>query len=159
MESWKGSGSAERAFPTGWCTPSLRRGKKDQQSISVCSHKQASSCKRQTTDLVRLRYNILAAEIMNKAKTDKAAAKGLFDLVGLEAEKYRLGHTKASCFLSFFSTVCPEGSELRIFQRDYGVLSFHFTLFNSNDFLLAKLFRPSTIGLSLCFVTRFLFDN
>ncbi len=33
---------------------------------------------------------------MATAKTDKAAAKGLFDKVGLENEKYRLGHTKAS---------------------------------------------------------------
>ncbi len=42
------------------------------------------------------RYNILAAELMANAKTDKIAAKALFDLVGLENEKYRLGHTKAS---------------------------------------------------------------
>ena len=42
------------------------------------------------------RYNILAAEIMARAKNDKMAAKGLFDQVGLESEKYRLGHTKAS---------------------------------------------------------------
>ena len=33
---------------------------------------------------------------MASAKNDKAAAKSLFELVGLEAEKYRLGHTKAS---------------------------------------------------------------
>ena len=31
-----------------------------------------------------------------RAKTDKIAAKGLFELIGLEPEKYRLGHTKAS---------------------------------------------------------------
>ena len=41
------------------------------------------------------RYNILAADIMAKAKSDKVAAKGLFESVGLEVEKYRLGHTKA----------------------------------------------------------------
>ncbi len=46
--------------------------------------------------LTATRYNILAAELMAKAKTDKIAAKGLFDKVGLENEKYRLGHTKAS---------------------------------------------------------------
>ena len=40
------------------------------------------------------RYNLLAAALMANAKTDKAAAKGLFDKVGLESEKYRLGHTK-----------------------------------------------------------------
>ena len=33
---------------------------------------------------------------MATSKTDKLAAKGLFDLVGLENEKYRLGHTKAN---------------------------------------------------------------
>ena len=38
----------------------------------------------------------MAAEIMAKAKNDKMAAKGLFDQIGLENEKYRLGHTKAS---------------------------------------------------------------
>ena len=41
----------------------------------------------------------MAAELMAKAKTDKAAAKALFDKVGLEAEKYRLGHTKAKSFV------------------------------------------------------------
>jgi len=38
---------------------------------------------------------------MATAKSDKIAAKGLFDLVGLEPEKYRLGHTKASACLVF----------------------------------------------------------
>ena len=42
------------------------------------------------------RYNILAAAVVANAKNDKSAAKSLFELVGLEAEKYRLGHTKAS---------------------------------------------------------------
>ena len=36
----------------------------------------------------------MAAKSLGDAKTDKIAAKMLFDLVGLEAEKYRLGHTK-----------------------------------------------------------------
>lgn len=40
------------------------------------------------------RYNILAAKTISSAKTEKAAAKVLFDIVGLETEKYRLGHTK-----------------------------------------------------------------
>lgn len=36
----------------------------------------------------------MAAKAMASAKNDKSAAKALFELVGLEAEKYRLGHTK-----------------------------------------------------------------
>ncbi len=40
------------------------------------------------------RYNILAATAVAKAKNDKAAAKAVLDVVKLEAEKYRLGHTK-----------------------------------------------------------------
>ena len=47
------------------------------------------------------RYNILAAAVVANAKNDKSAAKSLFELVGLEAEKYRLGHTKASNHHSF----------------------------------------------------------
>ena len=31
---------------------------------------------------------------MADAKSDKSAAKALFEMVGLETEKYRLGHTK-----------------------------------------------------------------
>ena len=41
-----------------------------------------------------IRYNILAAKAMADAKSDKSAAKALFEMVGLETEKYRLGHTK-----------------------------------------------------------------
>ena len=48
------------------------------------------------TIFVVFRYNILAAAAVANAKNDKAAAKSLFEIVGLEAEKYRLGHTKAS---------------------------------------------------------------
>eukprot|EP00095_Tigriopus_kingsejongensis_P006362 maker-scaffold42_size484952-snap-gene-2.10 protein:Tk06362 transcript:maker-scaffold42_size484952-snap-gene-2.10-mRNA-1 annotation:"myosin heavy chain isoform 3" len=40
------------------------------------------------------RYNILAAAAVAKAKKDKDAAKAVLDVVKLEAEKYRLGHTK-----------------------------------------------------------------
>merc|ERR1711970_163662 len=40
------------------------------------------------------RYNILAAGLVAKAKNDKAAAKAVLDTIKLEAEKYRLGHTK-----------------------------------------------------------------
>merc|ERR1712212_1277518 len=40
------------------------------------------------------RYNILAAAAVAKAKKDKDAAKGVLDVIKLEPEKYRLGHTK-----------------------------------------------------------------
>ena len=40
------------------------------------------------------RYNIIAAQAVAKAKNDKNAAQAVVDAVGLEAEKYRLGHTK-----------------------------------------------------------------
>ena len=42
------------------------------------------------------RYNILAAAAVAKAKNDKAAASCVLDTVGLEKEKFRLGHTKVS---------------------------------------------------------------
>ena len=40
------------------------------------------------------RYNILAAKAVAKAKNDKLAAKACLDVAKLEAEKFRLGHTK-----------------------------------------------------------------
>ena len=40
------------------------------------------------------RYNILAAGAVAKAKKDKEAAKAVMKVIGLEEEKYRLGHTK-----------------------------------------------------------------
>ena len=40
------------------------------------------------------RYNILAAAAVAKAKNDKTAAKAVLDIIKLETEKYRLGHTK-----------------------------------------------------------------
>merc|ERR1719365_584748 len=42
----------------------------------------------------KTRYNILAAGLVAKAKNDKAAAKAVLDVIKLEPEKYRLGHTK-----------------------------------------------------------------
>jgi myosin heavy chain 6/7 len=42
----------------------------------------------------KVRYNILAAQAVAKAKKDKDAARAVLDAVKLEAEKYRLGHTK-----------------------------------------------------------------
>merc|ERR1712242_212935 len=40
------------------------------------------------------RYNILAAAAVAKAKKDKDAAAGVFKAIGLDPEKFRLGHTK-----------------------------------------------------------------
>merc|ERR1712106_637857 len=40
------------------------------------------------------RYNILAAKLVAKAKSDKSAAAAVLDTIKLEKEKFRLGHTK-----------------------------------------------------------------
>merc|ERR1712117_359460 len=40
------------------------------------------------------RYNIIAAQAVAKAKNDKAAAGAIFDIIKLDKEKWRLGHTK-----------------------------------------------------------------
>merc|ERR1719414_2909546 len=40
------------------------------------------------------RYNILAAQLVAKAKNDKVAANGLLEHIKLDKEKYRCGHTK-----------------------------------------------------------------
>ena len=40
------------------------------------------------------RYNILAAQAVAKAKNDKSAAGAVLSTIHLEAEKFRLGHTK-----------------------------------------------------------------
>merc|ERR1712223_173155 len=42
----------------------------------------------------KMRYNILAANEVAKAKKDKDAAKAVLEKINLETEKYRLGHTK-----------------------------------------------------------------
>jgi len=42
----------------------------------------------------RARYNILGAKAVAKAKNDKAAAQAVMDIVKLDKEKFRLGHTK-----------------------------------------------------------------
>merc|ERR1712223_483168 len=42
----------------------------------------------------KARYNILAAQAVAKAKNDKAAAGAIFDIIKLDKEKWRLGHTK-----------------------------------------------------------------
>merc|ERR1719156_297915 len=42
----------------------------------------------------KARYNILAAGAVAKAKNDKAAATAVMDVVKMDKEKFRLGHTK-----------------------------------------------------------------
>ena len=42
----------------------------------------------------KTRYNILAAAAVAKAKKDKDVAKAVFKAIALDAEKFRLGHTK-----------------------------------------------------------------
>merc|ERR1712241_1061074 len=42
----------------------------------------------------KARYNILGAQAVAKAKNDKAAAAAIFDIIKLDKEKWRLGHTK-----------------------------------------------------------------
>merc|ERR1712117_1002008 len=42
----------------------------------------------------KARYNILGAQAVARAKNDKAAAGAIFDIVKLDKEKWRLGHTK-----------------------------------------------------------------
>merc|ERR1719499_2876803 len=42
----------------------------------------------------KARYNILGAAAVAKAKNDKAAAGAIFDIIKLDKEKFRLGHTK-----------------------------------------------------------------
>merc|ERR1719474_2091350 len=42
----------------------------------------------------KARYNIIGAAAVAKAKNDKAAAGAIFDIIKLDKEKWRLGHTK-----------------------------------------------------------------
>ena len=42
----------------------------------------------------KARYNILGAKAVAKAKNDKAAGQAVMDIVKLDKEKFRLGHTK-----------------------------------------------------------------
>merc|ERR1712242_443393 len=44
----------------------------------------------------KARYNILAAKAVAKAKNDKSAAGAVMDVIKLDKEKFRLGHTKVS---------------------------------------------------------------
>ena len=43
--------------------------------------------------LFKARYNIIGAAAVAKAKNDKAAGQAVMDIVKLDKEKYRLGHT------------------------------------------------------------------
>merc|ERR1740122_469971 len=42
----------------------------------------------------KARYNILGAQAVAKAKNDKGAAGAIMDIIKLDKEKFRLGHTK-----------------------------------------------------------------
>merc|ERR1719450_606923 len=42
----------------------------------------------------KARYNILAAREVARAKSDKTAARAVLDVIKLDTEKFRLGHTK-----------------------------------------------------------------
>merc|ERR1719357_589583 len=42
----------------------------------------------------KARYNIIGAAAVAKAKNDKAAAQAVMDILKLDKEKFRLGHTK-----------------------------------------------------------------
>merc|ERR1719244_2061752 len=69
----------------------------------------------------KVRYNILAAAAVAKAKNDKAAAKGVLDAIKAEPEKYRLGHTKVffrAGILGFMEEVREDkiGSVLALLQ-------------------------------------------
>jgi myosin heavy subunit len=71
------------------------------------------------------RYNILAAKVVAKAKNDKAAANGLLEVIKLDKEKYRCGHTKVffrAGILSFMEEVREDriGSVLAWLQSGAG---------------------------------------
>merc|ERR1719402_988747 len=59
--------------------------------IAIC---RAGFPNKMTYPEFKARYNILAAKLVAKAKNDKAAASGLLELIKLDKEKYRCGHTK-----------------------------------------------------------------
>merc|ERR1719295_1248111 len=67
------------------------------------------------------RYNILAAGLVAKAKNDKSAAGAVMDVIKLEKEKFRLGHTKVffrAGILGFMEEVREDkiGSVLALLQ-------------------------------------------
>merc|ERR1711953_480166 len=67
------------------------------------------------------RYNIIAARAVAKAKNDKAAAGAVMDVIKLDKEKFRLGHTKVffrAGILGFMEEVREDkiGSVLALLQ-------------------------------------------
>lgn len=52
---------------------------------------------------LQIRYCILASKPAAQAPDEKSAAKVILEIIELEAEKYRLGHTKAGFFWLPFS--------------------------------------------------------
>merc|ERR1719225_1001110 len=69
----------------------------------------------------KARYNILAAAGVAKAKNDKGAAGAVFDVIKLDKEKFRLGHTKVffrAGILGFMEEVREDkiGSVLALLQ-------------------------------------------
>merc|ERR1711872_446759 len=59
--------------------------------IAIC---RAGFPNKMTYPEFKTRYNIIAAQLVAKAKNDKVAANGLLEHIKLDKEKYRLGHTK-----------------------------------------------------------------
>lgn len=62
-------------------------------------HFYITSCRCTADRTLFNRYNILAPKAAAAAEDDKKASQVLLDSISLEAEKYRMGHTKA-CFSS-----------------------------------------------------------
>merc|ERR1719282_1092016 len=61
------------------------------------------------------RYNIIAAQAVAKAKNDKAAAQVVMDVVKMDKEKYRLGHTK----VFFRAGIAAKLEEAHKFKVDF----------------------------------------
>merc|ERR1712025_292933 len=59
--------------------------------IAIC---RAGFPNKMTYPEFKSRYNIIAAQLVAKAKNDKVAANGLLEHIKLDKEKYRCGHTK-----------------------------------------------------------------
>merc|ERR1712045_322455 len=69
----------------------------------------------------KARYNIIAARAVAKAKNDKSAAGAVMDVIKLDKEKFRLGHTKVffrAGILGFMEEVREDkiGSVLALLQ-------------------------------------------
>merc|ERR1712168_233051 len=69
----------------------------------------------------KARYNIISAAAVAKAKNDKGAAQAVMDVIKLDKEKFRLGHTKVffrAGILGFMEEVREDkiGSVLALLQ-------------------------------------------